>query len=120
MESLIKNITWPNVTGTEQEIKGYVNNYEKNMKVYAVNLVINDGQVSFTAYSNISYDDLVVSLIRKNYSQNEELAILRKAINNITDEYHIYNAYVEQCKLDAKAFIEERERVLNGTNSITN
>lgn len=109
MNNLIKNVTWTNVTGTEQDIKGYVENYEKNMNVIATNLIIDNGNVTFTAYDNISYEDLIVKLIRKQYSINEELAILRKSFESKTDEYYIYNSYVEECKARAKAFIAERE-----------
>ena len=71
-------------------------------------------QVDYTYYLPITYENLVVDLIRKQYSINEELAILRKSNVETTDEFHIYNAYVEQCKARAKEFIAERERVLNG------
>jgi hypothetical protein len=71
-------------------------------------------KVFYYVYSDISYDNLVKKLIREKYSADDEYKLHREAfINGLSDEFHIYNAYVEQCKLDAKAFIEERERVLN-------
>ena len=70
-------------------------------------------QVDYTYYSPITYENLVAQLVAEKYSLTEENAIQRKAIMyGITDEFHIYNAYVEQCKLDAKAFIEERNKAL--------
>lgn len=112
MTNLIKNVTWSNVNASNEQIKGYVNNYAKDFNVYVTNLVINNGNVSFTTYSKVSYEDLVVRLIRKQYPVNEEFAILRKALTEKTNEYYIYNAYVEECKLQAKAFIEERNKAL--------
>ena len=71
--------------------------------------------VTYTYYSPISYEKLVAKLVSEKYTADEESAIQRKAImNGITDEFLIYNAYVEDCKLRAKQFINERERVLNG------
>ena len=49
------------------------------------------------------YEVLVVSKIRKKYSQDEENAILRKKIANIdSGEFEEYNAYVENCKNEIK------------------
>ena len=112
MKKLTQNITWNNVQGTQEQIKGYVNNYARDFNVYVTNLVITNGNVSFTTYSKISYNDLVVSLIRKKYPVNEEFAILRKAINGITDEYTTYNTYVEQCKAKAKEWVTNRDKIL--------
>lgn len=67
------------------------------------------------AYSKTEYDDKVNELVRRRYSESEEFAIQRKmlntlmtpaplsddAIENAVAEYDAYNAYVEQCKLDA-------------------
>lgn len=82
-----------------------------------IDLPMQDGkylkQVDYTYYSPISYENLVVDLIRKQYSINEELAILRKSNVATTDEFHIYNAYVEECKVRAKTFIAERESAVN-------
>lgn len=68
-------------------------------------------QVSYTYYSTIKYDDLVNGMVRERYSESEEFAILRKAISGISDEYNIYNAYVENCKAQAKEFIAERDKL---------
>ena len=50
-------------------------------------------------------------MVRERYSESEEFAILRKAISGISDEYNIYNAYVENCKVQAKQFINERDKL---------
>lgn len=71
-------------------------------------------RVDYTYYSPLKYEALVEKLVAEKYSVGEESAIQRKAImNGITDEFRIYNAYVEECKVKAKQFIQERESVLN-------
>lgn len=69
-------------------------------------------EVSYSYYYDIAYDKLVNALVKERYSDSEEYSILRKAILNITDEFNVYNEYVENCKKIAKAFIEKRESVL--------
>ena len=54
------------------------------------------------------YEAVVVSKIRKRYSINQELAILRQR-DTKPEEYFEYNAYVEQCKAEAKVAIYEGE-----------
>lgn len=51
------------------------------------------------------YENRVVELLRKKYSINQELAILRQR-DNKQEEYAAYNAYAEECKATAKAEIE--------------
>lgn len=51
------------------------------------------------------YEDRAVELLRKKYSLNQELAILRQR-DNKQEEYAAYNAYAEECKATAKAEIE--------------
>ena len=116
MKNLTQNITWSNVNASNDQIKGYVENYAKDMNVYTSNLVINNGNVTFTTYSKITYEELVTKSVRKKYPLNEEFAILRKAINGKTTEYETYNAYVEECKVRAKEFIAQREKALGGNN----
>lgn len=57
------------------------------------------------------YEHKIVSLIRKKYSVNQELAILRQR-DTKPEEYQIYFDYVEQCKAEAKS------EVLNDNNTI--
>ena len=68
-------------------------------------------RVMFTRYSNITYDDLVNGMVRDKYSDSEEFAILRKAMTLKTDEFTEYNAYVEQCKVEAKEWISQRDGI---------
>lgn len=113
MKNLKNNVVWNNVKATEEQIKGYINNYCNNFTVYYANLIMSNGTVSFTTYSKVSYEKLVNSLVKEKYSDSEEFAILRKSISNPTNaEYVEYNAYVEECKVQAKAFIEERKQIL--------
>lgn len=52
------------------------------------------------------YEALVNEKIRTRYSQSEENAILRKAIAGIgTEEFNAFNAFAEQCKVEARAEI---------------
>lgn len=66
-------------------------------------------EVTYSVYSNISYNNLVNALIRDKYSESEEFAILRKAMTLKTDEFTEYNAYVEECKVKAKEWINQRD-----------
>lgn len=50
------------------------------------------------------YKSRVVELIRKKYSINEELALLRQKEDK-TEEYAVYNNYAEECKITAKSEI---------------
>ena len=112
MNILVKQITLA-CEGTQEQITKRVERYCRINNYSYANLSIDENScATFTTYSNISYDNLVNQLVKQRYSDSEEFAILRKAINGITEEYTTYNTYVEQCKLDAKAFIEEREKAL--------
>ena len=114
MNNLKNNVVWNNVKATEEQIKGYINNYCKDFNVYYTDLIISNGNVSFTTYSNISYNTLVNKLVKEKYSDSEEFAILRKTINNPNnEEYLIYNTYVEDCKVRAREFVNERDSILN-------
>lgn len=88
--------------------------YCKMNNLVYTDLVIHDGYVTFTGYSNLPYEQLVNQLVAERYTIQDELAIQRKAYNGLTDEFYVYNAYVENCKERAKQFIKERESVLNG------
>ena len=52
----------------------------------------------------------VSSLIRKRYSVNDELAILRQR-DSKPDEFAEYNTYCEQCKTKAKSLIQEQNNI---------
>lgn len=48
------------------------------------------------------YENLIIRKIRKRYSVNQELAILRQR-DTKPIEFAAYNEYVEQCKAEVKA-----------------
>lgn len=52
---------------------------------------------------SIQYEEMIVNEIRKKYSLNQELAILRQRDSKFT-EYQEYFNYAEQCKSKAKQF----------------
>lgn len=61
-------------------------------------------------YTKAEYDAKVAELVRERYSDSEEFAMQRKYLNSLTApdeqsaaEYAAYNAYVEECKVRAKA-----------------
>lgn len=51
------------------------------------------------------YESLVISKIRKQYTINQELAILRQR-DSKPAEFAEYNAFVEQCKAEVKRELE--------------
>ena len=94
---------------------------EKQLKVHTRDCAFHskipqeDGSylVNYTRYKLGTYEELVNKLVKEKYSDSEEFAILRKSISNPNNtEYVAYNTYVEQCKVEAKAFIEERKQIL--------
>ena len=48
------------------------------------------------------YESEIIRRIRKRYTVNQELAVLRQR-DTKPEEFAEYNAYVEQCKADIKA-----------------
>lgn len=71
------------------------------------------------AYSKEQYDAKVAELVRRRYTESEEFAIQRKALNTSLNpqpggyyngalaEYVEYNAYIEECKQQAKIILTE-------------
>ena len=55
----------------------------------------------------IDYEQLVVSKIREKYSIDQELAILRQR-DTKPQEFAEYDAFVEQCKVEAKEVINAK------------
>ena len=51
------------------------------------------------------YEAVVEEKIRKRYTVNQELAILRQR-DSKPDEFAEYNAYAEKCKAEAKAELD--------------
>jgi hypothetical protein len=110
MIELKKSLTFKRANRTPQQIDDFVKLRFSNALIS--NVVIGDDSFSFTIYSRLPYENLVNQLVKERYSDSEEFAILRKALTEKTNEFYIYNAYVEECKTQAKAFIEERNKVL--------
>ena len=80
---------------------GYDTTFEKYLK-----------KVTYTYYLPISYESLVVKLLRTRYSLDDELAILRKSNGSITNEEYIeYYNYAEECKRVAKEWITNRDKM---------
>lgn len=70
--------------------------------------------VNYTIYNTvIGYDKIVEGLIKDRYSIEQELCLTNKGIKDATNtEYVEYRNYVEQCKINARVFIEERYNAL--------
>ena len=73
-------------------------------------MITNIRQVTIEDYKRISnkqenyYPEVVDRLVRQKYSMSAELAILRQR-DSKPDEFEIYNAYVEECKVQAKQLL---------------
>ena len=110
-----QSFSWAYNNKTNEEINKIITNFANGRNVYVVDLVINDGTATFTTYSKIGYEDLVNELIAERYTIQDELAIQRKHQKGVNqEEFNEYYEFVEQCKVRAKTFIAERERVTNG------
>lgn len=55
----------------------------------------------------LEYEDKIVAEIRKKYTVNQELAILRQR-DTKPEEFAEYNEYVEQCKAKVKTELENK------------
>ena len=98
---------------TYEQCVSYANKFIELKKIKHSNYTIGEENIEIVWYSNISYDALVQQLIREKYSDGDEYKLHREAfINGVNDEFMEYNNYVEECKVKAKQFIEERESVL--------
>lgn len=66
--------------------------------------------VNYISYNTvIGYDKIVQGLIKDKYSIEEEICLTNKGIvDSNNEEYVEYRNYVEQCKINARVFIEER------------
>lgn len=100
---------------------GYI--HRRDSEFYAKSLVMLPGESvelyeevdSVPAYTKAEYEAKVAALVRQRYTESEEFALQRKAINMafspmaVSDmphttlkEYQAYNTYVEECKAKAK------------------
>ena len=59
----------------------------------------------------MEYENAIVSLIRRKYNLNQELAILRQRDTKPT-EFAEYDAYVEQCKQEVKNNLTSNQETL--------
>ena len=73
---------------------------EKERPYYTCDLVVNESPNKAELIER-QYENKVSALIRKKYSLNAELAILRQR-DTKPEEYQAYNEYAEQCKAIAK------------------
>lgn len=66
--------------------------------------------VNYISYNTvIGYDKIVEGLIKDRYSIEQEICLTNKGMVDMTNtEYVEYRNYVEQCKINARVFIEER------------
>jgi ribosomal protein L31E len=96
---------------TPQQIDDFIKTRFKNNLIG--NVVIDDDSFSFTIYSRLPYEQLVNKLIAEKYTIEDELAIHRKYKKGVNeDEFNEFDAYVEDCKAQAKAFVEERNKIV--------
>lgn len=93
----------------DEAIKRYSETYPKAIMVKSD--TINGkprGWFETTAYSSVSYEELVETYVREKYSISDEIGILRQKDDKFL-EFTEYNNYVEECKKKAKEFVEERD-----------
>lgn len=57
--------------------------------------------------AEVAYKSRIIALIRARYDQDDETAILRQR-DTKPDEFAAYNAFVEQCKAQARAETENK------------
>ena len=100
--------------------KGYIHKIGSDTYVKSIIILPEEGvdlyeEVSeIPAFTKSEYDAKVAELVRQRYSESEEFAIQRKAINeafspstvsadsSAMKEYQEYNSFVEECKQIAK------------------
>lgn len=65
-----------------------------------IKLALKNRDVDPKSFYNL-YESMIIREIRKRYSVNQELAILRQR-DSKPEEFEEYNAYVEACKAEVK------------------
>lgn len=79
---------------------------EKDLKQIGITKQFENGKI-VNYFNQEIYEDKIVAEIRKKYTVNQELAILRQR-DTKPEEFAEYNEYVEQCKQEVKnAFNKE-------------
>ncbi len=92
---------------------GYLHRIGTDIYVKACAMTPTDTEADFEEvasvpqYTDAEYEAEVVRLIRKRYDLNAELAILRQR-DSKPEEFAAYNAFAEQCKVQAKAQLAEQ------------
>lgn len=86
---------------------------ENSVLINSQNVTVNGEEkliVTLTRYNTtIGYDKIVEGLIKDRYSIEQEICLTNKGMKDMTNtEYVEYRNYVEQCKINARVFIEER------------
>lgn len=95
---------------------GYVHKLGTDIYVKAIIMLPSDTILDFEevteipSYTKTEYDNKVAQLVRERYTESEEFAIQRKALNAFfsdsqekdLSEYNQYNTFVEECKQQAK------------------
>ena len=56
------------------------------------------------------YENEIIRRIRKRYSINQELAVLRQR-DSKPEEFALYNDYIEQCKAEIKAKMNFKKEI---------
>lgn len=70
-------------------------------------------EVEYVRYDRRPYEQIIVDKIRGRYSQDDECAILRKKLADLdSSKFSEYNQYVESVKKETKAFVEERDALI--------
>lgn len=100
--------------------KGYIHKIGTDTYVKSIIMLPTDSIEDYEeveeipAFNKSQYDAKVAELVRERYSESEEFAIQRKAINeafspstvsadsSAMQEYREYNSFVEDCKVRAK------------------
>lgn len=69
-----------------------------------IELAIKNKEASPRAFEKV-YGDLVNDLVLRKYSMSAQIAIIRQR-DTKPEEFEVFNAYVEQCKAEAKAILQ--------------
>lgn len=97
----------------KENITKRVEMFCKQHNLIYTDLQVFNGYVTFVGYSKLPYETIVNKLIAERYTIQDELAIQRKHQKGVNEaEFNEYDMFVEECKAQAKAFINERKKVL--------
>lgn len=82
------------------------------------NIFIDVYEYEIEVYSSKKYDEIVSTLIREKYSNNDVEAIFANYLSDkentkYINEFNTFQEYRENCKKEAKLFISKRTKMLN-------